>query len=102
MPNIDPAFTRELLAIGILSYREQETLWNIAQRCARTTGLPLAGMGFVAGASVGSVAVPGVGTVPGAVATALAGLFTGTLVCVGLNLSLRDQLRDFARTATSP
>ena len=73
MPDLHPAFARQLQTIGIISYREQETLWNIAQRCAKTTGVPLAGMGLAAGAKAGAVMIPGIGLVPGAIATALAG-----------------------------
>jgi hypothetical protein len=93
MPAVDHQFRRELMSIGILSFREQDTLWNIAGRCAKTAGVPLAGAGLVLGTQIGKVTIPGVGAVPGAVAGALAGLFSGTVSCVMLNTSLRSQLR---------
>jgi hypothetical protein len=97
MPALDQKFVAEMLQLGILSFPEQETLWSIAQRCARTAGIPMAGFGFVALANVGTVMVPGVGALPGAVAGALAGLAGGTISCVMLNTTMRDQLRQLAR-----
>jgi hypothetical protein len=89
-------FTKELMAIGILSYREQERLWQIAKRCASTTGVPMAGAGALMGMQIGTVTVPGIGTVAGPVAGALAGLFAGTFSCTLLNYSMRRELKKLA------
>jgi hypothetical protein len=97
LASIDPKFVTQLMQIGILSFREQERLWDIAQRCAGTAGVPMAGAGAVVGAKAGSVTVPLVGAIPGAVAGALAGLAAGTVSCVMLNTGLRQQLRELAR-----
>lgn len=89
-------FIKELIKIGILSYKEQETLYQIAKRCASTTGLAMAGAGAVLGAKAGTVTIPGVGTVAGSVAGALAGLLGGTMSCTMLNVSMRQELRKLA------
>ena len=96
MPQLTEQFQRDLMSIGIVSYREQETLWDIAQRCARTVGVPLAGTGFLIGTQIGTVVIPGVGTVAGEIAGTLAGLAGGTIMCVTVNESLRSQLRALA------
>lgn len=86
-------FRQQMLAMGIISYREHESLWSIARRCAGTMGVPMGGAGLVMGAGAGTVTIPGVGAVPGAVAGFLAGFVAGTVTCSGLNLSYRDELR---------
>jgi|GEM_PF-2241780 len=86
-------FMKDMMKIGIISYDEQETLWQIARRCARTTGVTVAVPAALAGAAMGSVTVPGVGAVPGVVAGALAGFFSGTTQCVMTNSMFRAQLR---------
>jgi hypothetical protein len=100
MPGIDPSFRSDLLKLGIISYREQETLWQIALRCAKTAGVPAAGAGMLLMAEVTTVAIPGVGAVPGAVAGLLAGLVSGTVTCTMANASMRQQLRTFAADQT--
>lgn len=86
-------FRRELLSLGIVSYSEQDTLWSIAGKCAKTVGLPMgAGVGLV-GMQAGTVTIPGVGAVPGAVAGFLAGLAAGTAMCTAANLKHRNALR---------
>ena len=97
MPIVDQTFTQELMSIGIVSYREHETLWNVGQRCARTTGIPLAGAGALMGSQAGTVTLPVVGTVSGAAAGALVGLVSGTASCMMLNYSVREELRALAR-----
>lgn len=92
-------FVGQLMSIGIVSYREQETVWKIAQRCARTTGMATAGAGLIAGAGAGTVTIPGIGAIPGALAGFLAGLVGGTAMCTIANASLREQLRTLAREA---
>ena len=54
-------FRQELMGIGIISYREHDRLWDIAQHCARTAGIPTAGAGAVMGMGAGSVSIPGIG-----------------------------------------
>ncbi len=93
---MDQKFVKELMSIGIISYREQETLWELGKRCAVTTGLPLAGAGALAGMNMGTVTVPGVGTITGSIAGALAGLVAGTLMCYSLNNSMKIELRKLA------
>jgi hypothetical protein len=94
---MDSKFTSELMKIGIISYKEHETLWEIAQRCAKTAGVPMAGAGFVLGIKAGTVTWPGVGTISGSIAGALAGLVGGTLSCTMLNKGMQDELRQFAQ-----
>lgn len=96
MSLVDRGFIKELIKIGIVSYDEQERLWDVAQRCAKTTGIPMAGAGAVLGGKMGTVALPGGGTISGAAAGALAGLVSGTVSCVALNLSVRGELRSLA------
>jgi hypothetical protein len=86
-------FSKELLKIGIMSYDEHETLWKIAKRCARTTGITVAIPTAMAGAAMGSISIPGVGAVPGVVAGALAGFVGGTTQCVTTNSLFKTQLR---------
>jgi hypothetical protein len=93
---MDNRFAAELMKIGIVSYKERETLYQIAKRCAQTTGIPMAGAGALIGLKAGSVTLPGVGTIAGPVAGALAGLFSGTLSCTMVNVSLREELRKLA------
>lgn len=78
-------FRHELVSIGIISYNEQERLWDIAKRCVKM-GIPTAGAGAVLGAQLGTVALPLIGTISSSAAGALAGLFLGTLMCTSLNL----------------
>ncbi|MES2112462.1 MAG: hypothetical protein V4577_27135 [Bacteroidota bacterium] len=73
--NNNSQFTLQLMQIGILSYREQETLRDIAIRCAKTAGMPMAG------ALMGITTLPGVSTIA-----------RGTLV----DVSQRDALRKLA------
>jgi hypothetical protein len=86
-------FRRELIKLGILSYSEQDRLYDIALRCARTSGVALGGAGAVMGAGTANVMLPIIGTVPGAVAGFLAGLATGTMACTALHYGMKDQLR---------
>ena len=86
-------FRRELIKLGILSYQEQDRLFDIGMRCARTSGIALGGAGAVMGAGTANVVLPLIGTVPGAVAGFLAGLATGTMACTALHYGMKDQLR---------
>lgn len=76
-------FQREIVKLGFVDFHEQDTLWRVAQRCARKTGLPMAGMGAAGTAALG----------PGAALGFLAGLATGTLSCVVMSSTLRPQLK---------
>lgn len=86
-------FQKQLIGIGIIRYKEHETLFQIAKRCAVTTGLPMAGAGMVMGIKAGTVALPGGGTISGGAAGFLAGLLAGTMVCTAANQSYRRELR---------
>ncbi len=76
------AFQREILKLGFLP-QDHDTLWTIARRCARQTGLPLAGMGAVGTAALG----------PGAALGFLAGLATGTASCTAVTASMRTEMQ---------
>ena len=79
---------RDLLEhAGIVSFREQDRIIDIAKRCARTAGVATAGGWAVLGSSV-----PGYGTVAGF----LAGWVVGTGACVAVNRAMREQLRELA------
>jgi hypothetical protein len=93
---MDEKFVNTLMAIGIISYREQETVWQIAKRCAMTSGVPMAGAGALMGAKMGTITIPGYGTIAGSVAGALAGLFSGTVTCTMVNVSMRKELKKLA------
>ena len=94
---MDQKFIQEMLKIGILSYKEQETLFQIAKRCATTAGVPMAGAGALYGMGMGTVTIPGVGTIAGSVAGALAGMLSGTISCTMLNVGVRKELQGLAR-----
>ncbi len=93
---MDQKFVGEMLKLGILSHKEQETLWQVAKRCAGTAGISMGGVGAVAGLKAGTVTVPGVGTISGALAGFLAGLAAGTTSCVMLNHTFKDELKKLA------
>ncbi|WP_460952112.1 hypothetical protein [Spirosoma daeguense] len=94
MESPSPQFIRELMGIGILSYREHQTLWQIAKRCAATTGVTAATPMAILGTQIGSVIIPGVGSIPGTVAGALAGLVSGTISCTMLNVAAQNELKN--------
>lgn len=56
-------------------------LWNTAKQCYRTLGIPMGVATGLATAGAGSVAIPGVGAIPGWVAGFLAGAASGTVMC---------------------
>ena len=86
-------FRREMLKMGIVSYREQDRLWDIGKKCAKIMGVPAAGAGMVMGMGAGAVTVLGIGAVPGAVFGLLAGMVTGTAACTAVNVRHRNALR---------
>lgn len=92
---MDKAFVEQLVSIGIINYKKQRTIWEIAKHCASTAGIPMAGTGAIIGLKAGTVTVPGVGTISGVVAGALAGLFAGTVSCTAANVAFRKPLEDF-------
>lgn len=93
MPDTSQSFRHELLKLGIISYREQDTVLSIAKKCAITMGLPLGTAIGVASMKAGTVVVPGVGTISAGLAGFLAGLTTGTAMCTAANLSYRNEMR---------
>lgn len=93
MEKIPASFIKEMMKVGVLTYDEQDTLWRIAQRCAKTAGMTVGIPTAIATANVGAVMIPGIGSVPGAVAGFLAGFAGGTTSCVIANVSLRPQIR---------
>lgn len=100
MPENDNNFNQfnlQLMQLGIIAYKEQETLRQIALRCAKTAGVPMAGAGALIGLNAGTVMLPGIGSVAGPVAGALAGMLSGTLSCTMLNVSMRESLKKIAR-----
>ena len=76
-------FRNEVLKLGFHTYDEQQSLWQIAQRCARTSGLALGGAGAVGTAALG----------PGAAAGFHAGLATGTAMCTAGSILYKEQIR---------
>jgi len=94
MSDANQNFRREMLRYGVISHREQDTLWSIAKKCAVTTGIPMGAAGFLMGASGGTVAVPGIGTVSVGLVGFLGGLATGTAMCTAVNLGLKEELRN--------
>lgn len=86
-------FRQELLKLGIISYREQDTLLSIAKRCAATIGVPMGAAGALMGMKAGTVVVPGVGTLSGSLVGFLAGLSAGTMMCTAANMTHRKEMR---------
>ncbi len=78
-------FRRQMLGMGIVSYREQDTLWDIGKKCAGSIGVATAGGMAVLGAGAGPVTIPVVGSMPGV----LAGMGT----CMAVNVRHRNALR---------
>lgn len=90
-------FAKEIAKYGYFSTQEHATLLDVAKRCARISGLPMASAVGVVGAKAGSVTVPGVGAVPGWVAGVLAGLITGTGMCLSVQYGLKEELQKLLR-----
>ena len=88
-----PEFRREMIKYGIVSFKDQDSVFSIAQKCAAQVGLPLGVAIGAATSGAGAVVVPGIGSIPAGLAGFLAGLATGTAACTALNLTYRDQLR---------
>lgn len=76
----------QLLAIGIVSYDEQETIIDIARRCSR--------FGAVTGAGWAVLGAPALA--PGVMAGFLSGFLAGTATCTALNFAAREQLKQLA------
>lgn len=79
---------------------EAETLMKLAKHCAQTAGIPAAGAGAVALASVSSVAIPLIGSVPGSVAGALAGFIGGTTVCMIARRTSAEHIKKILNQST--
>jgi len=72
---------QNMLQLGIVAPIDQRNLYEVAKKCSKQVGLPLAGGGFVMGGPKG----------------ALAGLLLGTLTCTSINYSLKQQISQLAR-----
>jgi hypothetical protein len=83
MELIPQELIESLMSIGIVSYKEQETVWEMAKRCRDTVGLSSA----AAGALLGTHIIPGVGTLGGAAALALVNIGACTAVNFGYHES---------------
>lgn len=92
------AFRRRLLDLG-LSYRDDDLsyLWEVAKRCAKTSGASLGAAAGLMSAGAGAVAVPGVGAVPAWILGFLAGAATGTVTCTVVHGSLKRELDKIVR-----
>ena len=73
--------------MGIVSFKEQERLIDIARRCSRFGGVMGAGWA-VYGSPAG---------LPGVVSGFLSGWVAGTASCVAINHGLKQQLQKLAR-----
>jgi hypothetical protein len=93
-------FVKDMMSIGVLSYKEGEKLSQIAQRCAASAGISMGAVGALLGAKGGTVMVPGYGTVSGALVGALAGMVGGTVSCIALNRGARSELQKLASQAS--
>ena len=87
-------FRREILMLGIISHRQQDSVWSIAKRCAATNGVPLGLAIGAASSQGGTVLVPGVVTISAGLAGFLTGLLAGTAMCTAANLAYRDELQE--------
>lgn len=80
-------FISNLLKLGVVAHHEHETLWELARRCAATTGLTM---------GIPTALMTARGGAGPALAGFLAGLATGTLACVAVNKLYVDELRRIA------
>ncbi len=90
-------FRSDILKVGIISYDEQDQVWDIAKKCARKIGKPMAVGWGMYGFSGGTVIVPGVGSVTGLLGGMLAGYATGTLACTAFTVTQRKELRELLK-----
>ncbi len=90
-------FVSSMLSMGIIAHEEQESLWQIARRCAKVGVTAGVGAGLY-GLKAGTVVVPGVGTVSGALAGFLGGFAAVGGSCVMLNKAYSSQLRQLAES----
>ena len=79
---------QQLMAIGIISDKEQDTILDIARRCTR--------FGVVTGTGWAVLGAPALA--PGMLAGFFSGFLSGTAACTALNLAAREQLKEIART----
>lgn len=98
MDNIPREFISEIMKLGVISYSEQKTLWQIAGKCAKHIGVPMGAGTALMAMKAGSVTIPlgpigGAITMSGTMAGFLAGLFTGTAVCTMANTTYRTQFQ---------
>lgn len=77
------AFRREIVKLGFYEYDDQMSLFQLARKCTKTTGLSLGAAGAAGTAALG----------PGAALGFLAGLATGTAACTAGSLLYREQIK---------
>jgi hypothetical protein len=97
MDKIPQEFVAEIVKFGVISYSDQQSVWQVAKKCAKQIGVPAAAGGALIGMKAGSVTIPlgplgGAITLTGAAAGFLAGLFGGTISCTAANTMFRPQL----------
>jgi hypothetical protein len=90
-------FRKEVIKFGIVSYSEQDKLYDIAKKCAKQIGVPAGAGAGLATAKAGAVVIAVVGAVPGAVVGFLGGLVLRTAACTAVNMKHRDALRQLAK-----
>ncbi|MCT2557826.1 hypothetical protein N0B51_02400 [Tsuneonella sp. YG55] len=78
-------FQKEIVKLGFYSYDEQQSVFELAKRCAKTTGLSVGGAGAVMGAA---------GAGFGAAAGFLGGLVAGTAMCTAGSMLYREQIKE--------
>ncbi|MFD2727194.1 hypothetical protein [Hyunsoonleella rubra] len=97
METMPYSFVSEMAKLGVISYSEQDTIWQIAKKCAKKHGMAVGAAGALMGMKAGSVTIPlgpigGAITMSGAVAGFLAGLAGGTLACTVVMESQRKEI----------
>ena len=92
MPDTPQKFREEVLKLGVISLHDQDTLWNIAKKCARITGIPMGGGGVIlVTMATGPVGISVV------LAGFLSGLVAGTAMCTMTSIGLKEELNDLLR-----
>lgn len=77
-------FRREIVKLGFYEYNEQMSLYQLARKCTKTTGLSLGAAGAAGTAALGF----------------LAGLITGTAACTAGSLLYREQIKQILAEGT--
>ena len=92
MPDTPQKFREEVLKLGVISLHDQDTLWNIAKKCARTTGVPMGGAGVI----LVTVATGPVG-ISAVLVGFLSGLVGGVAMCTMTSIGLKEELKALLR-----